>query len=221
MDKLSRIVFSLPVALVVGIGMIAVCTLAIVREKTELLYQSHPWAKETLTGPISEGAVFKQPLQIPPGLAGETFMLGLFFGCKAEGCLGGVEVKLVQGSNRQTHRLNQLSPGSTVRKRFAFDGFAEGPAWLEIAGLPGNGGGAPGLLYIREGAGPGLEGPGITGTAYASVDWFKVIPGEKKLSSAFPAGWIAVLWLMTFAGLTALAWAGLREAVAEFRKGVK
>lgn len=218
MDKALRMIFSLPAAVCVGLGLVTVVTFSILHENTELSYQTHLWAKEYVSDSIGPEDVYRQVLDIPEGLAGGIFKLGILFGCSDGGCSGGLSVKLTQGDRVQEHLVQSFKPGFSGRKRFEFHGYAAGPATLEISGLIGNSDSAPGLLFIREGKGPSLEGPGLDGLAYASVDWFKVFPGEEKLTSVFPSKLISLCWLISFAGLVALAWGAMKSAFGELRK---
>jgi hypothetical protein len=215
MVKLFQILFSLPIAFAAGVGAISALVILILQEKSVQPLQNHLWAEENISAPFDEGSVFKQGLIIPEGLEQESFLLAVFFGCDQDSCVGGVEVSLSQDSHVQVHAVSGISPAPTLRHRFKFDGFSSGPAVLQIAGIAGNSESAPGLLYIVEGKGDQLEGPGIEVPAYASVDWFKVVPGAKKLTLVFPNKMISLLWLFPFAGFFILAWAGMKPTTIE------
>jgi hypothetical protein len=214
MIKIFRILFSSPVAMVAGIGSIGALVFLISEEKSVQPLRNHLWAEEMISVPLAAGTLFQQKLIVPAGLEQEIFLLGLFFGCPGGACAGGAEVTLSQGSHEQTHTVAGLSPDPTLRHRFKFNGFSEGVAVLQIKGVPGNTESAPGLLYIGEGEGAQLEGPGLEAPAFASVDWFKVVPGNRKLSSVFPNKRVRFFWLLPFAGLFGLAWAGMRPTSA-------
>jgi len=214
MINVFKILFSSPVAMLAGIVSIGALVFLISEEKSVQLLRNHLWAEEMISVPLAAGTHFRQELIIPAGLVEETFLLGLFFGCQGGACAGGAEVTLSQGSHEQTHTVEGLNPAPTLRHRFQFNGFFEGVAVLQIRGVPGNTESAPGLLYIGEGEGAQLEGPRLEAPAYASVDWFKVVPGDRKLSSVFPNKRVSFFWLLPFAGLFGLAWAGMKPTPA-------
>jgi hypothetical protein len=202
--------FSIPTAIVASMVAIGLLAWVITHEESIQLSKSHLWAEQFVSEPLLETVTFTQDLDVPDNLSQESFLIGLFFGCSGTPCAGGVQVSLTQRDHSQSHSVTEISPAPTLRRRFKFDGFSEGAATLTVSGLPGNTEMAPGILYIKEGKGALLKGPELEGPAYASIDWFKVVPGERKLPSVFPNLVISILWFASFAGLFSLAWRGMR-----------
>lgn len=212
MDKIRRLLFSLPCGVLVGLGTVAVLAVVIVSEDSIQPYKNHKWGEDILSPPLVDGVEFAQALEVPAGLAQQEFLLAVFFGSKQANSEGSAEITLVQGELSQRHIVENLAPRSTLRKRFLFSGFAAAPAVLTIEGMPGNSEVSPGILCIAEGEGPAMEGALTDQPLYVSVDWFKVVPGRQKLSLGFPSMVVALLWLVPFAGLISFAWVGLGVA---------
>ena len=185
MDKFFQNVFSVPVAVAVGIGVVSVLVTLIVSEESVQPLREHTAAKESVSVPLSSGVVFSQEVTIPQVLNNQSFLLGVLFGCREEGCLGSMEVTLSQGTHSQVRSVFDIRPAPTLRHQFRFSGFSSGSAILEVRGLPNNDHDSPGILYIKEGEGNFLRGPDIPEPAYISIDWFKVVSGEQKLGTVF------------------------------------
>jgi len=195
-----------------GLAIVSVLTILILQEDSIQPFKEHLWAEDIISAPLIEESVLTQELIIPEGLAGERFQTAIFFGSKEEASIGSVEISLTQAAHSQAHVAVGLAPYPTLRKRFNFDGFSEGLAVMTIKGMAGNTELAPGVLGIEKGEGAELQGLSSEDPLYLSVDWFKIVDGGDKLSLSFPNRLIALLWLLPFAGLIALSWAGMRNA---------
>ena len=209
MVRLVRLLFGWPVGILAGVVTVSVLVILILHEDSIQPFTDHKWAEDIISPPLAEGREYTQAVLIPDGLADKGFRLAIFFGSEYENSVGSVEVVLVQADYSQSRIADGIAPRPTLRKRFSFDGFSAGPAMLSIRAMPGNLETAPGVLCIAAGEGPAMAGAMTQEPLYLSIDWFKIVPGREKLSLVFPAIWFAVLWLLPFAGLIAIAWTSM------------
>ena len=212
MDRVFRFLCSVPGGGLVGLVVISVLTILILQEDSIQPFKQHLRAAEIISAPLVEESVLTQELIIPVGLAEERFQTGILFGSKEEASIGSVEISLTQGSHSQTHVAVGLAPRPREGKRFNFNGFSEGLAVMTIKGMAGNTQLAPSVIGIEKGEGAELQGLSNEDPLYLSVDWFKFVDGGNKLSLSFPNRLVALIWLLPFAGLIALSWAGMRNA---------
>ena len=164
---------------------------------------------ERVSVPLTEEIRLTQTVLIPEALAGEEFLIALFFGAQQQAGSGAMVLSLTQGNHQQMQSSPVLYPSPTLRHRFSFSGFASGPAILELKGVPENSDHAPGLVFSTGEDGGDLRGPNIPEGSFASIDWFRIISGDQKFDTVFQSWPIALCWLLCFAGLFALAWWGM------------
>jgi len=203
MDKAFDILFSPIVAALVGLLTASALVFLIVSEASIQPLQDSYRSDERLSDTLKSGVVYTQEIDLARTLNQADFLVGLYFGCKETECGGRVEARLIQGEREQTQVSAVLYPDPVQRHQFSFKDFSSGRATLEIRGMNE---GSLQLFYMIKGTGPSLSGPGIPEQAFLSVDFFKVIPGNEKLSIGFHNAWIGGIWLATFAGLIGLSW---------------
>ena len=209
-NKALNFLFSLSGAFICGVLIIAGLIFLIRNADSVHAFDRQP-VREFYESPrLHLGAEFSQWIEIPDRFDGRPFILALFFGRINENSTGGVSVTLSQEETVNNMQVASLQALLIQQKRLRFEGFKAGPALLQISGPEENSPSSPSLIYLRDGQGSPLQGPGIPKNAFAYLDWYFIMEGQEKLETVFPSIWSSMAWLLPFVVLIAIAIRGMR-----------